>query len=90
MGARGMRAESLAQAAFEETFSWMSGNSTVDPFLADQLLLPLVLAEGESTFTVSRLTSRFLTCAWVVKQFAPIHITIRGSENGPGTITIRR
>jgi RNA 3'-terminal phosphate cyclase (ATP) len=90
MGARGLRAETLAQTAFAEMYEWMATPSTVDPFLADQLLLPLVLAESESTFTVSRLTPRFLTCVWVVKQFTPIHITIRGAENGPGAVTIRR
>jgi len=90
MGSRGIRAETLAQHAFEEMYQWMSTSGTVDPFLADQLLLPLVLAEGESVFSVSRLTPRFLTCAWVIKQFAPIHITIRGAENGPGTVTIKR
>ncbi|AIE84289.1 RNA 3'-terminal phosphate cyclase [Fimbriimonas ginsengisoli] len=90
MGMRGLRSETLAQLAFEEMYEWMAGPSTVDPYLADQLLLPLVMAEGESVFTVSRLTSRFLTCSWVVKQFTPIHITIRGSENGPGSITIKR
>jgi RNA 3'-terminal phosphate cyclase (ATP) len=90
MGSRGLRAEMLAQMAFEELRDWMSTPSTVDPYLADQLLLPLVLAEGDSAFSVSRLTPRFLTCTWVVKQFTPIHITIRGSENGPGTVTIKR
>ncbi len=90
MGGRGMRIEAVAQLAFEELYGWMSTTATVDPFLADQLLLPLVFAEGESTFSVSRLTQRFLTCVWVVKQFTPIHITIRGPENGPGSVTIRR
>jgi len=90
MGNRGLRAETLAQLAFEELFNWMSTPSTIDTYLADQILLPLVLAEGESTFTVPQLTPRFLTCAWVVKQFTPIHITVRGPENGPGTVTIRR
>lgn len=90
IGGRGMRVESVAQLAFEELFQWMQTSATVDPYLADQLLLPLALAEDESIFSVSRLTSRFLTCVWVIKQFTPIHITVKGSENGPGTVTIRR
>jgi RNA 3'-terminal phosphate cyclase (ATP) len=90
MGSRGLKVETLAQLAFEDLNNWMSSNATVDPYLADQLLLPLVLADEESVFTVSRLTSRFLTSVWVVKQFTPIHITIRGTENGPGTVTIKK
>jgi len=90
MGATTIRAEVLAQTAFEQLVEWMSTSSTTDPFLADQILLPLVLAETSSTFTVSRLTQRFLTIVWVVKQFTPIHITVRGAENGQGTVTIQR
>jgi RNA 3'-terminal phosphate cyclase (ATP) len=90
MGSTSLRAENVAQTAFQELFTWMSGGGTTDPFLADQILLPLVLAEGSSTFTVSRLTQRFLSIVWVVKQFLPIHITVRGVENGQGIVTIQR
>lgn len=90
LGSRGLRVEALAQNAFEQAFSWMSSDATVDPFLADQVLLTAALCEEESTFKVSRLTSRFLTSTWVIKQFVPIHITIRGQEDQPGTVTIRR
>jgi RNA 3'-terminal phosphate cyclase (ATP) len=90
MGMRGIRVEVLAQSSFEELFSWMRTDATVDPFLTDHLLLPAVLAEESSTWKVSRLTKRFMTMVWVVKQFAPIHITVRGTEDGPGTVTVRR
>ena len=90
MGARGIRVEALAQSAFTETLDWMASAATIDPFLSDQILLAAVLAESESNFKVSRLTQRFLTTAWVVKQFTPIHITIRGTEDGPGQVTVRR
>jgi RNA 3'-terminal phosphate cyclase (ATP) len=90
MGARGVKVETLAQTAFDQLLRWMSTNSTVDEFLADQLLLPLVFAEGPSSISVPRLTQRLLTAIWVVKQFTPIHITVRGVESGPGTIAIAR
>jgi RNA 3'-terminal phosphate cyclase (ATP) len=90
MGARGVKAETLAQSAVEQTFDWMSSNATVDAFLADQLILPLVLAESSSVFSVPKLTQRLLTSIWVVKQFIPIHLTVRGIENGPGTISIQK
>ncbi len=90
MGARGVRMESVVQSAFESFFEWFKTDSTVDPFLADQLLLPSALAEGETTFSVSKLTSRFQTIAWVIKQFLPIHITIKGHEGEPGSVVIKR
>lgn len=89
-GARGVRIEAIAQQAFEGFNEWMKSGSTVDAFLADQLLLTAVLAEGETVLKVQRLTQRFLTMVWVVKQFAPIHITVKGHGDNPGTVTIRR
>jgi RNA 3'-phosphate cyclase len=90
MGTRGLRVETLVQTAFEDVLDWLAGDATVDPYLADQLLITACLAEGESVFKTSRLTSRLLTSIWVVKQFLPIHITVRGSENQPGSVTIKR
>ena len=89
MGAKSVRVESLAQSAFDELLDWMRADACVDPYIADQILVPSVVAEGPTTFSVSRLTQRLLTCVWVVKQFTPIHITVRGTENKPGIITIK-
>ncbi|HVL37799.1 MAG TPA: RNA 3'-terminal phosphate cyclase [Fimbriimonadaceae bacterium] len=90
MGARGVRVEAVAQQAFEAFAQWLRTDATVDAFLADQVLLAAALAEGESTFKTPRLTQRFLTSSWVIKQFLPIHITIRGQENEPGVVSIKR
>jgi RNA 3'-terminal phosphate cyclase (ATP) len=90
MGARGVRIEAVAQQAFEGFYSWMKGNATVDPYLADQILIMLAIAEGESEFKTPLLTQRFLTSVWVIKQFLPIHITVRGQEGEPGTVSIYR
>jgi RNA 3'-terminal phosphate cyclase (ATP) len=90
MGARGLRAESLSQSVFESLMQWLATDATTDPFLVDQILLPAALAEGVSTFKTSLLTERFLTSVWVVKQFLPIHITVKGAEGKPGSVTIRR
>lgn len=90
IGQRGLRVESLAQSAFEGMLDWLSGEATVDPYLADQLLITACLAEGETTFRPSRLTQRLLTGIWVIKQFLPIHITVRGSEDRDGTVTVKR
>jgi RNA 3'-terminal phosphate cyclase (ATP) len=90
IGRRGLKMETLAQSAFEGTLDWLATDATVDPYLADQLLVTACLAEGETTFRTSRLTQRFLTAIWVIKQFLPIHITVRGTEDHAGTVTIKR
>ena len=90
MGTRGLRAELMAQQAFEGMFDWIRSDSNLDPYLADQIIVPLCMADSSSSFKVQRLTSRLLTQIWVIKQFAPIRVTVRGVENGPGLITIER
>lgn len=90
MGARGMRIEAVVQNAFESFSDWVKTDCTVDPYLADQLILPASLADGETILKVSQLTQRFLTMVWVIKQFLPIHITIRGQEGQPGVVTVKR
>ncbi len=89
MGQKGVRIESLAQHAFDALMTWMEGDATVDPYLADLLLIPAILADGDTTFKTSRLTGRFLTSVWVAKQFVPIHVTVRGKEDSPGTVTVK-
>lgn len=89
LGARGVRIETVAQSAFESISTFLTSEATVDAYLADQMLLLGVLAEGRTAFTVPRLTQRLLTMIWVVKQFSPIHVTVTGSEGQPGSITIQ-
>jgi len=88
IGAKGMRVEAIAQAAFDELMEWLESDATVDPYVADQILVPAIFAETPTSFRVMRLTSRFLTSVWVAKQFAPVRITVRGSEGGPGIVKI--
>lgn len=90
IGAKGVRIESVAQSAFESFYQWYNTDATVDPFLADQILIAAVRAEGSSVFRTPLITKRLLTTIWVVKQFLPIHITVIGQENEPGTVTIGR
>lgn len=90
MGGRGVQAETLAQAAFAETTDFMETDACLDAYLADQCLIPLVLAPEPSAVRVSRLTQRFLTSVWVVRRFTPIRLTVRGSEGHAGLVTIER
>jgi RNA 3'-terminal phosphate cyclase (ATP) len=88
LGSKGVRIESVVQSAFESFLQWQSTDAAVDPYLADQILVPAAIAGGKSTYGTSLITQRLLTTIWVIKQFLPIHITVHGQENGPGTVTI--
>jgi RNA 3'-terminal phosphate cyclase (ATP) len=88
LGERGKRAEKVAQEACDEFVEFMKSEAVVDPHLADQLIPYLALADGQSTFTVSKITKHLLTNIWVVKQFLAIEISVEGAEEGKGKITI--
>lgn len=90
MGARGVRIETVAEQAFDQFLTWFKSDATVDPYLADQMLLPAALAEAPSTLITSKVTQRLITMAWVIKQFLPIHITIHGRDGEPGVIAVTR
>ncbi|HMS56618.1 MAG TPA: RNA 3'-terminal phosphate cyclase [Fimbriimonadaceae bacterium] len=90
MGQKGIRIESVAQQAFQQWMDYHQSKSTLDPYVADQILVGCALAEGETEFSVMKLTDRFLTMVWVIKQFLPIHLTVKGVVGGPGIVKIRR
>lgn len=88
LGERGKPAEQVAEEAVQGLLDFLHGDGAVDEHLADQLVLPLVLAEGTSHFTTAAVTGHLLTSAWVVNQFLPGSVRVEGDEGGPGACTI--
>lgn len=88
LGERGKPAERVAEEACADFLRWYGSGAAVEMHLADQLLLPLALAGGSSTFTTCRITQHLLTNAWVVQHFLPVRIEIEGSEGRPGRVAI--
>jgi RNA 3'-phosphate cyclase len=69
---RGVRAETLGEAVGRELKADLEAGVTVDLHAADQLLVYLALAEGESTFTVREVTAHARTAMWLIEQFLPV------------------
>ncbi|MFQ6032660.1 MAG: RNA 3'-terminal phosphate cyclase [Candidatus Zixiibacteriota bacterium] len=88
LGAIGKRAEKVAEEACQEFLEFIQTSAAIDPHLSDQLIPYLALAQGQSTFTVSRISKHLLTNIWVVKQFLPTRITVEGDEGNEGKVII--
>lgn len=88
MGQRGVKIEEVVEQAYTRLRTWHDTDATVDPFLADQLLVTASLAEEPTVYRTNAITPRLQTMAWVIKQFKPIHITILGRPGEPGTVTV--
>lgn len=88
LGARGKPAEVVADEAVDQVLAFQKAAQPVDPHSADQLLLPLSLAQGKSEFHVSEVTRHLTTNADVIRQFLDRDIRIEGEEGETGIVRV--
>jgi RNA 3'-terminal phosphate cyclase (ATP) len=89
LGAPRKRAEQVADEAVDELLGFLAAGGAIDPYLADQLLLPLACARGESVLRTSRVTGHLITHAEVIRSFLPVSIEISGREDEEGLVRVR-
>ena len=91
LGERGKPAEAVADEAVDQLLAFEAvAHAAVDPYSADQILLPLALAPGRSVFTVSEVTEHLRTNADTIRAFLDRSITIEEpqGEGQPGRVII--
>jgi RNA 3'-terminal phosphate cyclase (ATP) len=69
LGRKGMPSEAVAELAVTELLNFLDSHAAVDKHLADQLVLPLALAESESVIAVEQFTAHLSTNIAVVQAF---------------------
>lgn len=88
LGARGKRAERVADEAVDELLRFLASDGAVDRWVADQLLLPLACAGQPSLLRTGEVTTHLLTNADVIRCFLPVRIDIDGVAGQPGTLRV--
>jgi RNA 3'-terminal phosphate cyclase (ATP) len=89
LGARGKPAERVADEAVDQTLAYLAtGPAGIDSHSADQLVLPLALADGLSEFPVAEVSQHLLTNIAVIRRFVDRAIDCDGSEGSPGIVRI--
>ena len=89
LGARGKPAERVADEAVDQVIAYLGeGPTAVDRHSADQLILPLTLAEGTSHFAVAEITQHLLTNVAVIRQFVERDITCQGNQGETGVVRV--
>jgi RNA 3'-terminal phosphate cyclase (ATP) len=88
LGARGKPAETVANEAADEALAHRETGMPVDPHSADQLLLPLSLADGNSEYHVSEVTRHLTTNVAVIQLFLDREIAIQGDEGSTGVVRV--
>ena len=80
LGQLGKPSEAVADEAVAALRAHHVSEAAIEPYLADQLLLPLALAGGPSAFTVAHRTRHLTTNAWVIGQFGIADIVVGSTE----------
>jgi RNA 3'-terminal phosphate cyclase (ATP) len=89
LGARGKPAERVADEAADQALAYLNAApAAVDSHSADQIILPLALADGPSQFSVACVTQHLLTNIAVIQQFVQRRITCLAAEGCSGIICI--
>ncbi len=88
LGARGKPAERVADEAADALIAFLATDAAIDEHLADQLLLPLALADGASMLRTARITPHLTTNADIIRLFLPVDIEIAGALDAPGTVRV--
>ncbi len=89
LGARGKRAERVADEAVDALFAFLATRGVVDRHLADQLALPLALAPGTSEVRVACVTRHLETNLEVIRRFLEVSCSVDAPEGSEGVMTIR-
>ena len=87
IGELGKRAESVGLEAAERFLESIVAKATIDPFLADMLVVPLALSKGRSKYRVARVTRHLLTNLRVVSDFVGCKYNI-ANHGGNYTVVI--
>jgi RNA 3'-terminal phosphate cyclase (ATP) len=89
LGARGKRAEAVGVEAAQAFLKYMEKKAALDPYLADQSLIYMALAKGESFFTTSEITSHLLTNIHTIEKFLPVKFVVIGAPGSDGSVAVK-
>lgn len=88
LGQQGKAAQTVAEEAVHDLLHYVNSETAVDEHLADQLLIPMALAEGVSYLSTNRLTLHTLTNANLLRQWLDVPLYITGSQDQSGTVEV--
>jgi len=91
LGERGKRAERVGEEAAGNIIKELKSVSTVDVYLADQLIPYIAIANGKSEMRVREVTKHIETNMYVTKKFLDVEFEIEEEEKeGEGVVFVIR
>ena len=80
LGKRGKPAEEVADEVCRDFIEFEKTEATVDNHLADQIILYMALAHGDSFFITPEITSHLATNIDIIKRFLPFGINVNSTS----------
>jgi RNA 3'-terminal phosphate cyclase (ATP) len=88
LGERGKASEVVAEEAVAAFQAFHRSGAAIDRHLADQLLLPAALADGETVYTAESVDRHLGSCAWVVERLGIAKVRIERRADGTARVTV--
>jgi RNA 3'-terminal phosphate cyclase (ATP) len=88
IGELGKRAEAIGTEAAKRFLESTLAHATVDPFLADMLVLPLALSKGRSRYRIARVTQHLLTHLHIASEIVGCKYSIIEQQRGSYIVII--
>jgi RNA 3'-terminal phosphate cyclase (ATP) len=89
LGARGKPAEAVADEAADQAIAYLrAAPAAVDAHSADQIVLPLALAEGPSEYSAAAMTDHLITNVATIRRFVEREVVCEGYLGAPGVVRI--
>jgi len=88
LGRKRLSSEKVAERACQRLLDYHRAGAACDRRLADQLVLPLLFADGDSQLSVAYVTRHLLTNVWVANQFGVGRARVEGVEKKVGVLWV--
>jgi RNA 3'-terminal phosphate cyclase (ATP) len=88
LGERGKRAEIVGEEAAHAILRELKAPSTVDVYLADQLIPYMALSNGKSETRVREMTKHLETNIYITQQFLDVHFNVKNERTEKGEIWV--
>lgn len=88
LGRPGKPSEKVAEEACDQVLAFHGSDAVVDEHSADQLLLPMALAEGTSSMVAQRITKHLRTNAYIIRKFLPSRIDLPPDNGQAGEVRV--
>jgi RNA 3'-terminal phosphate cyclase (ATP) len=89
LGHKGMPADKVAETAVDAARAFIDNPAaTVDRHLADQILIPMALAHGVSSYTTPEITLHTMSNLQLLQHILGIDYTVDGEIGRPGRVTV--